>query len=53
MRVLDDFAEAVRNLLTDLWELDDNDTGADARRTIAGMFLPPAKVEAALLPIER
>ncbi|MFE4502394.1 hypothetical protein ACFRFQ_21295 [Rhodococcus sp. NPDC056743] len=45
-----DFAAAIRELLTDLWEVDKDD---DDRRTIAELLLPTEQVEAALKPIER
>ncbi len=48
-----DLAEAVRALLTDLWELDDDDTGAGDRRAIAEALLRPDQVAAALVPVER
>ncbi|MFT4279641.1 hypothetical protein [Microbacterium sp.] len=53
LRTYTDLADAVRNLLTDLWELDEDDTGADDRRSIAEALLPRDAVPGALTPIER
>ena len=48
--VYPDFAAAVRELLTDLWELDEDD---DVRRAVAESLLPTEQVEAALQPVDR
>lgn len=45
-----DFAGAVRHLLTDLWEDEEND---DARAEVAHLLLPGGGAAAALVPEER
>lgn len=51
--VYPDLAAAVRDLLTDLWELDDEGTREDERRSVARLLLSPESVETALKPIDR
>jgi membrane protease YdiL (CAAX protease family) len=45
-----DFAGAVRDLLTDLWE---DEVGDDDRAAIARLLLPEREIDAALIPEER